>query len=379
MRVFFDDQIFVEQNEGGISRYFTELVKELGREGVPVRLFAGITRNRYVEPLRRASGISAGFCRRRDQLRINKAMARLSRVWRRWDFARQRRRSSSLVYHATNYDVDRWIARRASATVLTIFDMIGELFGDEQNRARSLERKRRALGLADAALCISEQTKFDTQRLLPECAVPLTVTPLASSLSAAPIEAAADARKLAPYLLLVGNRHGYKNGLAGLRAFGRLSLHWPGLRVVCFGGEPFDAEEKRILEESGAADRAIRLQGGDDLLAACYAEAVALLYPSLYEGFGLPVLEAMQLGCPVITTRRASLPEVGGAAVIYIEPDDLAGMSEAAEKLMREENLRHKWTEAGRLQAARFSWGATARLTKAVYGEILTRPRTNPA
>jgi glycosyltransferase involved in cell wall biosynthesis len=376
MHVFFDDQIFVQQSEGGISRYFTELAKELARGGLPVRLFAGIARNRYLEPLRHAPGLSVGFCRRRDRFRINKTMARLSRVWRRWDFARYRRHASPLVYHATNYQVDPWIARRADATVLTLFDMIGELFGAEQDRARSLERKRVALSLADAALCISEQTKDDVQRLLPHCAVPLEVTPLAASLPVAPPEAVREVRNHAPFLLLVGNRHGYKNGMAGVRAFSRLAARHPSLRLVCFGGEPLKAQEMEAVKEGAAAERVVCLRGSDELLAACYSEAKALLYPSRYEGFGLPVLEAMQLGCPVITTPCASLPEVGGDAVVYVEPDNIEGMAEAIETLLREEKVRQGWSHAGRLQAQRFSWRITADRTQAVYAMITSANRT---
>jgi glycosyltransferase involved in cell wall biosynthesis len=373
MRVFFDEQIFVHQAEGGISRYFTELGKGLASGGMAVRIFAGFTRNRYLDPLRGIPGLSASYFRRRDRLRINKAAARASRIWRRWDFARQRRCGSPLIYHATNYEVDAWAARRADATVLTIFDMIGELFGDERSRARSLSMKRHALGLADAAFCISERTKLDVQELLPGSGIPLEVTRLASSLQAAPCEALGVARKHAPYILLVGNRHGYKNGLAGLQAFARLSGREPEIRAVCFGGEPFNDEEKAALGASWAAGRVVQVQGEDSLLAAYYSEAVAMVYPSRYEGFGLPVLEAMQLGCPVIMTRCASLPEVGGAAGLYVEPDDVPGIAEAIEQLLRNEKQRRQWIEAGQLQASRFSWSSTAVRTRVVYEEILGR------
>jgi glycosyltransferase involved in cell wall biosynthesis len=375
MHVFFDDQIFVLQAEGGISRYFTELAKELGGSGVRVRLFAGIARNQYLEPLRKAPGLSVRFCQRKDRLRINKSVARLSRLWRRWDFTWYRRRVSPLIYHATNYQVDPWIARRADATVLTCFDMIGELFGSEEERARSLARKRIALALADAALCISEQTKADVQALLPRCATPLEVTPLAASLPIPPAEALSTVRKYAPFLLLVGNRHGYKNGAAGLDAFTRLSACHSQLRMVCFGGEPLNAAEVNALKKAGATDRVVCLRGSDEFLAAHYAEAVALLYPSRYEGFGLPVLEAMQLGCPVLTTPNASLPEVGGDAVVYVEPDDVEGMVVATERLIRDEAWRARLIQAGRLRAQSFSWRRTAEGTRLVYESLAPEPK----
>src|ERR1041384_5257167 len=106
MHVFFDDQIFVAQEHGGISRYFTELARALGGEGGGTHVFAGLTRTLYLPTLRRAAGVPIQFRRRRDRLRINTWMARISRIWRRWAFAQAKRHWPDVIYHATYYDVD---------------------------------------------------------------------------------------------------------------------------------------------------------------------------------------------------------------------------------------------------------------------------------
>jgi glycosyltransferase involved in cell wall biosynthesis len=366
-RVFFDDQIFVSQEQGGISRYFTELARALGRIGMEVRLFAGITRTRYVLQLPGAAGVTARFIQRRDQLRINTWMARFSRIWRRWDFAQFRRRDPALVYHATNYVVDPWIARRAHITCLTVFDMIGELLCDDRSRIRSLHLKRQGVPLAHVIFCISAQTERDFLKFFPECQGRTTVTLLAASLPAPSPRSLEIVGAHVPYLLFVGNRLGYKNGLTVLRAFASLAGKHRATKLVCVGGEPFSAEEQALLSHAELANRVVAMAADDALLAAFYARAAALLYPTRYEGFGLPILEAMELGCPVITSRGGSLPEVAGSAAVYVDPDDVTGLAVAAARMLEDSPWRRQWIEAGREQARHFSWSKTAQQTQAAY------------
>ncbi len=113
---------------------------------------------------------------------------------------------------------------------------------------------------------------------------------------------------------------------------------------------------------------------GDDELALLYSGAVALIFPSRYEGFGLPILEAMACGCPVVTTREASMPEVAGDAALYMkDPDDAEGLASMLKELSASPVIRRQWAEKGLAQARRFSWRNTAEATFRAFEQTFHR------
>jgi alpha-1,3-rhamnosyl/mannosyltransferase len=132
-------------------------------------------------------------------------------------------------------------------------------------------------------------------------------------------------------------------------------------------------DQAAALEVDAAARRLLTFTGHTDeqMLLALYRSAAALVYPSRYEGFGLPLLEAMACGLPVIASRTSSIPEVVGDAAVLLDPDDLEGWSAALERVARDQPHAAALRQAGHRRAAAFSWHRTAAETAAVYARLL--------
>jgi glycosyltransferase involved in cell wall biosynthesis len=381
LAVFFDEQAFLMQSAGGISRYVCSLASGLASTGeVTALVFGGISANTHLQSLSIRPGLSVKFVQRRDRLRINTLVSGLSRQWRRLAFRRFRRRFGRVIYHPSFYEVDPVIAAQACATVVTFHDMIPEWLARTSPGADPGALPATKLDAAQRStllLANSEATRREVVKAYPRLKLHMAVTHLASNLETPGPHAALPAGLAGRhYFLLVGNRDGYKNGELAFAAFARMAAASPGVLLAGFGGESLRPAESAVLRQHGLLDRWVHLKGDDELLALCYGHAQALIYPSRCEGFGLPVLEAMQSGCPVVTTRCASLPEVGGEAVLYVDPDDAKGLAGVMVSLLENANLRRQLTESGRNRARDFSWQATALGTLAAYRQILSESST---
>ncbi len=160
-----------------------------------------------------------------------------------------------------------------------------------------------------------------------------------------------------PFLLYVGLREGYKNFHRLLAAYSRSQLLKRDFDLVCFGGGALGGEERSRARDLGVPTARLRyVSGGDEALAQLYASAAALVYPSVYEGFGIPPLEAMSVGCPVICSNSSSLPEVVGDAAELFDPLDEDQIRSAMERVVMSEGLRKDLSERGRRRCALFSW-----------------------
>lgn len=180
-----------------------------------------------------------------------------------------------------------------------------------------------------------------------------------------------------PYLLYVGLWMQHKN-LPGLfRAFRLVrAAGYPGALVITGEGRPWDEDVQRLAERAGVAPQVLRAGRVDDqALAALYRQADALVYPSFSEGFGLPPLEAMASGTPVVAARAGSLPEVLGDAALFANPDHPEEIAEAVRLLLADRGLRERLVARGAARAAQFSWAQCAWATLAVYAQALGIPK----
>jgi alpha-1,3-rhamnosyl/mannosyltransferase len=235
----------------------------------------------------------------------------------------------------------------------------------------------RAVRLADRLVVPSLSTAQDVGGLFPAARDRLVVTAeAADDFSSSPsVQLTGELLRLAssPYLLSMGNAKPHKDLPALLEAFGRLAPARPELRLLLVGTEPPGYLNEGLRGSAPEVRSRVAFTGQvtDAELRTLYAGASIFVFPSRYEGFGLPVLEAMALGAPVICADAASLPEVVGEAALLYPAGDAGALAEMLERTLDNQALRERLAEAGRARAAQFTWERTAMATVAAYVEAL--------
>lgn len=286
----------------------------------------------------------------------------------RWGRARLSGDLGADVYFFPHYDAPLLLPERS---VVVVHDLIHfkvpQAFG-RPARAAAAVLLRQVVGRAAHVLVPSPSTRRDLLERFPTAAekvsiAPLGMNPAFTSREATSPDAEAAALSLRPYLLCVGNRKPHKNFLAVVEALPRLHRLQPSLRMVVAGAS-FPGWERVLARaaELGVGSSVTALDDvDDDRLRALYRHAEALIFPSLYEGLGLPLLEAMALEAPVIASDRSSVPEVVGDAGLLFDPDDPEALAECVERLWREPGLRSALVGRGLRRFEEFRWRDTAR------------------
>lgn len=360
----FDGEAFFRHSRSGITRYFTELISEFKNNSAlqvePITPY-WIVANRHL-----AESMPGSYQR-----------VMLPARWRAPLFtianARSAARASTsvdLIHHslyvpaALDYAPD--IPR-----VCTVYDFIPELFPDlSPDTATNLADKELFLNRCDGLLCISKATNDDLKRFKPDLDVPVEITPLGVSenffagrmprLKGIPSQ----------YILHVGNRQAHKNIGVLLDAFAQLVRQHEDLHLVLCGNS-LPSERERI-DALGIADRTVHVRVSDGQLASLYAHADAFVFPSRYEGFGLPVIEAMASGCPVIMTEVPALLEIAPDSALTFGFEDVDTLIQHVTRVIEDRALRTRMIESGRTRARDYSWERTAETTSKAYGRILS-------
>lgn len=238
---------------------------------------------------------------------------------------------------------------------------------------------RASVRRAGRIIAVSQHSADDTRRLDPSIADRLRVTHLGvDPVFTRPDEATALARTRAivpegmRFFLVLGGGYPNKNHAAAVLAFARAATSADDLHLVIIQRErTFPKEVERALGATGAASRVhVRDKIPIEALVALYARAEALIFPSLYEGFGLPVLEAMACGCPVVCSNLTSVPEVAGDAALLCDPRDIDALANALRRVASDARLRDDLRARGLARAATFRWETTAKKTLDAYREI---------
>ena len=281
------------------------------------------------------------------------------------------------LFHGLNQRLPRHQFRRQVVTVHDLFALSAEDYSTPAFRARFSASIADAVTRADRIICVSAYTRDQLCRLLgvPQESCEVVHHGVAQAPPPPSDEARRRARRLAgegPFFLSVGAIQARKNTLAAVKAISRFPPR-TSARLLVAGSAGHGAQKVLdFIQGRGLHDR-IRLLGYTDerTLDALYAEATALLFPSLEEGFGLPVLEAMARGLPVIASNTSSLPEIAGEAAVLVDPTDIEGMAEAARRMVEDEPWREQWSALGRARASQFTWQRAAGATLNVYRSLV--------
>ncbi len=316
----------------------------------------------------------------------------LARHWWSAGLPRYVRSQKLELFHGTNYDIPLW---RQCATVLTIHDL-SHLLHPETHQKRSVRRARRRLPLmaraADAIITPTESVRREVCEHLKISTQKVFAIPEAARACFRPMEFAeteATRRRLGigeDFLLTVGTLEPRKNLAVLVNAFAEVARALPlrHTQLVIAGGRGWlSGPLFATIERSPVRDRIILTDYlHDEELRALYASCRAFVYPSLYEGFGLPPLEAMACGAPVVVSRIPALVEMSGGAARTFDPGDVNELNVDLLDLLSDESsgggeagesTRRRLATLGRQRAAQFSWAQTARLTWSVYEEALQR------
>lgn len=368
LKIAFDQQVFLLQEYGGISRYICSLAKHLSAmSGVDTRVIAPLHFNRNLDALQGVPG--KGLLLPKVNPKLFRLVLMASKHLARLSISRFRPE----IVHETYFSFDDYKPRGARR-VLTVYDMIHERYTAKFDCSHMTSGPKKAAALrADHVICISENTRRDLIELCGVAEEKTSVVYLGvdETFLAAGVGQAAEAPTQPPFLLYVGSRDGYKNFNLFMKAFGSSDYLRKNFSIVCFGGGPLQDTELSAAATFGLRPGQIRhFSGDDEVLARLYRQAEAFVYPSLYEGFGIPPLEAMAVGCPVVSSNTSSLPEVVGDAGEYFDPNDQEAMTAAIEHVLQSSSRREELVAKGRRQCAKFSWEKCAQETMAIYRRL---------
>lgn len=353
----------LDRAPGGIGRYTRELLGALRDAGLGVTVLS-------------AGGPPDGATLRLPGAHLLPGLLTLGQAQIAW---LARRRGLPLIHDPTG---TMPLLLTGARKVVTIHDVIPYIYPETSSLLDRLIYRRwlpLAVRRADAVITVSERSRADILRFLPVRPERVVVIPEAAGERFRPLEPAAVRPALerygvpSPYMLYVGSIEARKNLARLLEAYAALRARAPAPPLVIVGVRrwkygPVDAALQRL----GLAGH-VHFTGfvADADLPALYAGAALFVFPSLYEGFGLPVLEALSCGAPVVTANSSSLPEVAGDAALLVDPLDQGQIAAAMERILTEPDLAAELRARGLARARLFSWGRAARETAALYRRVL--------
>jgi len=387
MKILYDHQIFSTQKWGGISRYFTELLKEYSKnDDIEYDLSLQYTGNHYLLENARLGSFEKDIYTDSFLKNINfKGKTTFYRLMGKIGLAKcpyviNERYSISKISKG-NYDIfhpsyyDNYFIKylEKKPFVLTVYDMMHEIYASNYFKLSKMfvEIKKNLIKRSTHIIAISENTKNDIKTMYGIEDNKITTVYLGNSLQAEHLRIEEPIVK-GKYILYVGERSKYKNFENFIMSISSLLQKEKDLSVVCAGSVSFSKREIDFFEKMGLQNQiSHKTINKDTILVNLYSNALCFVFPTLYEGFGIPVLEAFACGCPVVVSNTSSLPEVAGDAALYFDPDNTDSIRSALEKIVYNSSIAQELKSKGYIQLKNFSWEKCAKDTKKVYEFIL--------
>lgn len=366
MRILYDHQIFCIQRYGGASRYFTELLK-----GLPRETWETTVRFLLNEHLKQAE-LKQTACRlpKKYIKGMSLFLDYANRPYTRYVL----KKGSYDVFHQTHYG--DWCFKsiaKGKPMVTTFHDMnhvrYAQLYQEQGiNPASIVSKQRASIARSNQVIAVSQNTKND---LVDYWGIdPSIIQVIHHGIESVGAQHLDSMRVVDfPYVLFVGERQLFKNFNRFVQAMRMVMDKHPILRLVCTG-KNFSVTETALLASQSLLDRTIHIEASEVTLKRLYRDAELFVFPSLSEGFGMPILEAMVQGCPVALSRASCFPEVAGDAGVYFDPLQAEEMALAIESLLEDTSLRNQIITLGFERVRSFSWDATVEAHLELYRRL---------
>ncbi|MEO8764890.1 MAG: glycosyltransferase family 1 protein [Ginsengibacter sp.] len=358
MKILYDYQMFSLQKFGGVTRYFCEIMKNFPPEH-QFSLSLLFSENHHLKENRdviKKMNILPGK-NFKGKYYIQKSLVAVNRYYSKRAIAK----NDFDIFHPTYYD-NYFFDILKKPYVITAHDLILFKFADTFYKSHTGRPKmENAIKKANRVIAISENTRKDLVEILG--IHPEKIDVIYHGYNTIPAKKTGVYGK---YILFVGRRNLYKNFIPFAKAVSKLLNREKDIKLVCVGA-PFDKEEMEVLVRSGILDQSVAVNVDDSFLNGLYAEALAFVFPSLYEGFGMPILEAFANDCPVCLSNTSCFPEIAGNGGVYFDPYDQESISKAVEKVVYDSAFAKEIKLAGRQRLAGFSWKKAAMETVSSY------------
>lgn len=365
MRVLYDHQIFSYQKYGGISKYFTELYQEFSKmDNIEIQLGLKESVNHYLNELLES------------EKSIIKKVDTDNLVRKYFIYKNNRKFCIKLfkenkfdVLHSTFYD-PYIINHNKRPNIVTVHDMTPELYPEYYSGTlyshliskKWIQGKRKLVQYADKVIAISENTKKDLMEIYNMPAGKITVIYHGYNELPTPSERLIPE----PYILYVGLRDKYKNFKTFVNGIKPI-LKKERIKALCIGGGTFTKNEMTFLEENDLPDYFVQMSVNDSGLASAYKYALCFIFPSEYEGFGMPILEAFSCGCPVILNNASCFPEIAKNAAFYFSKNNVDEMRDAVKIVIDSATEKNNLLKISKKRLEYFSWTSTAKQVYDLY------------